>query len=421
LSASTEDPRRREVGARERLDVVVVGGGAAGLMASIWAARSTPGRRVVVLDGQRRLGAKILIAGGGRCNVTHDRVDAAAFSGSSPNSIRKVLRRFDVPQTIRFFEELRVTLKREDTGKLFPTSDRARTVLDALLGEADRSGVTIRHPRRVEAIAPCAGRFAISGAWGVVEADRVVLATGGMSVAKTGSDGHGYEIARSFGHSVTPLFPALVPLTLPKGHFLTSLSGIAVEAALEVVSPAGKVRASLTGPTLCAHFGLSGPAVLDISRHYIAASRDDPATELRVSWLPGSTSASLERELLSLGAASLSGHLGRKMPGRLADALCSAAGVDPKTPGHRLRRRDRRAVAIALARMRLPVTGNRGFDYAEATAGGVPLDEIRLDTMESRVCPGLYLCGEICDVDGRIGGFNFQWAWASGYTAGVSV
>jgi hypothetical protein len=421
LSALTKDPSRLAPAARDRADIAIVGAGAAGLMTAIWAGRTSPARRVVLVDGARRLGAKILIAGGGRCNVTHDRFDETAFAGSSRSAIRKVLQRFDAPRTVSFFEELGVVLKREESGKLFPVTDRAKTVLDALLREAARAGVTILHPRRVESVIPRAGKFEVVGSWGAIHADRVVLATGGMSVPKTGSDGHGYEIARSLGHTVTPLFPALVPLTFPKNHFITTLSGISVDATLEVVSATGRKLASSTGSTLCTHFGLSGPAVLDISRHYIAASTVDPGTGLVIDWLPGQTSRSLENELLSLGTTSLAGYLGRMLPDRLATALCTASGVDPKTRGHRLRRVDRKAIALAVTRMRLPVTGNRGFDYAEATAGGVPLDEIRLDTMESRVCPCLYLCGEICDVDGRIGGFNFQWAWASAFVAGVSV
>jgi predicted Rossmann fold flavoprotein len=424
LSALTDDDRGESLSGAEansRAGVTIVGAGAAGLMAAVWAARSIPMRRIVLLDGAQRIGAKILIAGGGRCNVTHDRVGASAFAGSSPNSVRKVLRRFDVPQTVGFFESLGVRLKREDTGKLFPVTDRARTVLDALLGEVKRAGVTVLHPRRVDSIARRSRGFEVSGPWGLLEAERVVLATGGRSVPKTGSDGLGYEIARSLGHTVTPLFPALVPLTLPKGHFLTTLSGVSAEATLDVLSSSGKSLASFTGSVLCAHFGLTGPAVLDISRHYIAASMDDAEASLVISWLPGTKAGELERDLVSLGAASVAGHLARRIPGSLAEALCAAAGVDPKTPGHKLRREDRKAVALTATRMRLPVTGNRGFDHAEATAGGVPLAEIRLDTMESRVCPGLYLCGEICDVDGRIGGFNFQWAWASGYVAGVAA
>jgi predicted Rossmann fold flavoprotein len=402
-------------------DIVIVGAGAAGLMAAVWAGRTAPGRRIVVLDGARKPGAKILIAGGGRCNVTHDHVDASAFAGSSRKAIEKVLRRFDVPQTVAFFEELGVGLEREDTGKLFPATGRARTVLDALLRAAREAHVAILHPRRVESVIAVSGGFAVNGAWGRVDTRYVVLATGGTSVPKTGSDGHGYEIARTFGHTITTVFPALVPLTLPKNHFITRLSGLTVDATLDVISATGKRLASFTGSTLCTHFGLSGPTVLDISRFYIEAVMDDPRTGLTINWLPEHTPETFENELLDIGNTSVSGHLGQFLPDRLAAALCTFSHVDPKTPGHQLQRDDRKTLARAVTRLLLPITGNRGFDHAEVTAGGIPLTEIRLDTMESRLRPGLYVCGEICDVDGRIGGFNFHWAWSSGYTAGVSV
>ncbi len=405
----------------ERADVVIVGAGAAGLVAAIWAGRTGPGRRIVLLDGARKPGAKILISGGGRCNVTHDRVDASAYAGSSRRSIQKVLRRFDVDRTVAFFDELGVKLKREPTGRLFPSTDRAQTVLDALLRGVKSADVTLLHPRRVETITHGPGELVVSGPWGRMGARSVVLATGGMSLPKTGSDGHGYEIARSLGHTITRVFPALVPLTLPKSYFITRLGGLTIDAILEVVSTTGKRLASFTDSTLCTHFGLSGPSVLDISRHYTEAVMMDRGARLVINWLLRVTSEKLERELLALGARSVSGCLERHLPDRLAAALCAEAGVDPKTSGHQLRRDDRKRLALAVTHMTLPVTGDRGFDHAEITAGGVPLAEMRLDTMESRLCPGLHLCGEICDVDGRVGGFNFQWAWASGYTAGVAV
>jgi predicted Rossmann fold flavoprotein len=405
----------------DRADIVIVGAGAAGLMAAIWAGRTNPKCRLLLLDGVRKLGSKILIAGGGRCNVTHERVDPDAYAGSSRSAVRKVLRRFDAGRTIAFFEELGVELKREPTGKLFPTTDRAKTILDALLRGTNTAGVTILHPRRVEFVKQASGGFAVGGTWGRIDAPSVVLATGGKSVPKTGSDGHGYEIARSLGHTITPLFPALVPLTLPKGHFITRLSGLAVDTALNVISTKGKKLASFSGSTLCTHFGLTGPTILDISRYYIEARSRDPGVRLVVNWLPRVTTETLEGGLVALGKRSITGCLERLLPDRLANALCVAAGVDSKTPGHQLRREDRRRLALAVTRMTLPITGDRGFNYAEVTAGGVPLSEIHLDSMESRVCPGLYLCGEICDVDGRVGGFNFQWAWASGYTAGMSA
>ena len=404
--------------------IAVVGGGAAGLMAAIWAGRAG-GHRVVLLDGARTLGAKILISGGGRCNVTHHAVDETAFFGSSPAAIRKVLRRFDVPATVAFFAELGVALKREETGKLFPVTDRARTVLDALLEGAHIAGVEIIHPWRVAGVSRGASGFTITASDGRrLEAERVVLATGGKSIPKSGSDGAGYGMAVTLGHTITDLLlPALVPLRLADGHFLRGLSGLAAPATIQVRSASGRRLVAVTGDTLCTHFGLSGPAILDVSRHLLGARAADPGAGLVLNWLPGTTTEELDGHLRTMGGFTplrvLQGQ--GQIPERLARALCAAAGVDPATPGHRLSREGRRALARAATQLQAPVVSDAGFDFAEVTAGGVPLRELDLTTMESRECPGLYVCGEICDVDGRIGGFNFQWAWASGYVAGVSV
>jgi predicted Rossmann fold flavoprotein len=399
--------------------VAVVGAGAAGLMAAIQAARA--GRRVLLLDGARTLGAKILVAGGGRCNVTHHHVDEKAFAGSTPAAIRKVLRRFGVPETLRFFEELGVRLKREETGKLFPTTDRARTVLDALLQAAGDNGVVLRHPFRVASVeATHDGAFRVLAEGGrEIAAPRVILATGGRSLPKTGSDGQGYALAEALGHTVTErILPALVPLTLPRDHFLCALSGLTLPATVEVRSATSRRLAAFTDSTLCTHFGLSGPSILDVSRYYLHARLDDPDAHLVVSFLPGETPDSLEHRLQRLDKQAVGAALSESLPERLARALCVEAQVDATTRGHRLTREARRSLARTATALRLPVTGDRGFNYAEVTAGGVPLAELHLDRMESRRHPGLFLCGEICDVDGRIGGFNFQWAWASGFLAG---
>ncbi len=414
-------------------------------MAAIWARRTAPGQRVLLLDGARRLGAKILISGGGRCNITHERVDEKDFAGSSPMAIRKVLRRFDVEATIAFFLEIGVELKREDTGKLFPTSDRARTVLDALFLEAKRCGVDIAHPCRVEAVAPFDGaqrdaaapdlqvatvqrafgegrpRFRVAGPWGSVDTACVVIATGGQSVPSTGSDGAGYGLVRAFGHSVTRLIPSLVPLTLPREHFLTALRGIAVPVELELRSASGKRLLRVAGPLLCTHTGVSGPAVLDISRHYLDALHEEEGVSLHVNWVPGRSRQEIDHDLLDRETGTRASRLGRILPERLARALCDASGLPAGVRVADLLREPRRALVDTLTELHLPVVGSRGFAVAEATAGGVPLAELRLETMESRLQPGLYICGEICDVDGRIGGFNFQWAWSSGYVAGVGA
>ncbi|MBX3080974.1 MAG: aminoacetone oxidase family FAD-binding enzyme [Anaerolineae bacterium] len=407
-------------------DLVIVGAGAAGLMAAIWAGRTARrlhlSRRIVVLDGANKLGAKILVAGGGRCNVTHDHVSEQAYAGSSRNAIKKVLRRFDVTPTVAFFNELGVKLKREETGKLFPVTDDAHTVLDALLRAAADAQVTFKHPARVEAISRGETGFHVRGAWGELTAPRLILATGGKSLPKSGSDGVGYELAKSLGHTLTPhIFPALVPLRLPSDHFLCALSGLTVNAVLMLYAGAGKELVSFTDSTLCTHFGLSGPSVLDFSRYYTAARFDDPAAHAAINWLPDTTTERLEADLLQAGKRSILRWLDGRLPERLLRALCAEAGVEAGMPLQELTRDQRKQLTRVLTRLPLPITGDRGYNYAEVTAGGIPLTDIRLETMESRLCPGLHYCGEICDVDGRIGGYNFQWAWASGYVAGQAA
>ncbi|MFG0274280.1 MAG: NAD(P)/FAD-dependent oxidoreductase, partial [Phycisphaerales bacterium] len=369
----------------EHADIAVVGAGAAGLMAAISAGRiaRAPGS-VVALDGARTLGAKILVAGGGRCNVTHHQVRPDDFAGSSRNAIAKVLRQFTVAQTIDFFREYAVTLKREDTGKLFPTTDKARTVLDALLGAAHDAGVAIVHPWRVDAVERAGDEFRILGADGACAARRVVIATGGRSLPKSGSDGHGYDIVRALGHTTTErIFPALVPLTLPKDHFLCALSGLTLPAALEVRAATGKRLARFEDSLLCAHFGLSGPAALNISRYLTDARRDDPGAALVINWLPGDSFDTADAWLAAEQKRACATILRERIPERLARALCDQAGADASTPPNALPRERRRALTRLLVETPAPVTGDRGYTHAEVTAGGVPLTEIHLATMES--------------------------------------
>lgn len=434
----------------EPFDIAVIGAGAAGLFAAIWAGREaqSQGRqtRIIALDGAKKLGAKILVAGGGRCNVTHHAVDESAYAGASRKSIRKVLLRFGVDQTVAFFRGLGVELKQEDTGKLFPVADDGRVVLDAILRAASDAGVDVRHPWRVASIAQegqgASAMFAIARDWafespgdptagerrppgdeGLLLARRIILATGGKALPKSGSDGGGYAIAQALGHTLTDhVFPALVPLTTPKDWFLTALSGITLPTRVEVVSSTGKRLVEFTNSTLLTHFGLSGPSILDASRYLAAARFDDPGANLRLCFTPNLPPEALDAKILALHRLTPSRLLmDLGLPERLARALCEHAGADAGAPLHALDRARRRALVDAVTALVVPVTGDRGFTYAEVTAGGVPLTEVRLETMESRPCPGLHLCGEVCDVDGRIGGFNFQWAWASGYVAGVSA
>jgi predicted Rossmann fold flavoprotein len=304
----------------------------------------------VCLDGAERLGAKILIAGGGRCNVTHDVVDERAFAGSSPNAVRKVLRRFDVRETIAFFAACGVTLKREDTG-----SSSRRPIAHAPCSTRssappERPGVALRHPWRVETIALSGERFVVAGPAGTIAARHVVLATGGRSVPKTGSDGHGYVIARSLGHSVTTTFPALVPLTLPDGHFLRALSGVGADVTLVLRSASGEAATCALGLASVHAQGLSGPVVLDMSRHWRAALAEDPTMQLVVDWLPALRPEQVDELLLAPGSAGAVRRLHAHLPERLARALCEHAGVDGSAPAPALPRIARRALVDARPR-----------------------------------------------------------------------
>lgn len=405
----------------DECDTLVIGAGAAGLFAAIHAARG--GARVIVLDGARTIGAKILVAGGGRCNVTHHAVDEKAYAGSTPHAIKNVLRKFDVAHTIAFFAQYGVELKREETGKLFPTTDDARTILNALLAAAHDARVEIVHPRRVHRVTHVDGSFIATGdEWGSMRAKKLILATGGKSLPKSGSDGAGYEFARALGHSVSErIFPALVPLILPAAHPLRALSGLTLDATLVLHSGSGKILKEFTDSLLCTHFGLSGPCPLDMSRYWRDALLDDPQAHLVVNFIPQHREETLDAAMVASRAVNALAFLREFLPERLARALCLHAGVDPAQSLRQVTRADRRALTRAACAMPLCVEGDRGFTYAEVTMGGVPLSEVKLDTMESRITQGLHLAGEILDVDGRIGGFNFQWAWASGFVAGSAA
>ena len=404
----------------DRVDLLVVGAGAAGLFAATWAGRTAGGRlAILAVDGARKLGAKILVAGGGRCNVTHHAVDERDYAGATPPAIRKVLRRFGVADTVTFFAERGVELKREETGKLFPVTDRARTVLDALVAATTAAGVGLRHPARVDTLVRDAAGFVATTADGPMAARRVILCTGGRSLPKSGSDGGGLLLARSLGHTLTePIVPALVPLVLPADHWITSLSGVTLETEVVLRDGRGRTLATTRGSTLCTHVGLSGPAILDMSRHWLVARAADPAVTLALNWLPGESAEGIDRALVAAQARGALTVLRDRLPDRLARQLCAAAGAPLSGD---LGREPRRRLAGLVCGTPLPITGDRGFAVAEATAGGVPLPEVHLDTLESRICPGLFFAGEVLDVDGRIGGFNFQWAWASGHVAGTAA
>jgi predicted Rossmann fold flavoprotein len=398
--------------------IAIVGAGAAGLATAIFAARRGAKGPIVLFDGAPRPGAKILVSGGSRCNVTNATVTEADFSGGPPHLLRRVLRAYGVEQTVAFFREIGVALHEEEQGKLFPDANRSRFVLQALLDETARRGVVLRAAERVEAIDAADGGFILRTSRDQPTASRVVLATGGLSLPKSGSDGHGLRIAEALGHSIVPTTPALVPLVLA-GSFHVPLSGVAQEVEI-AVRASGRPSVRRKGSLLWTHFGVSGPAVLDVSRAWLRADLEGGSPALEVNLLPGGDFAGVERELIRLGSETprtgVARALARRLPQAVAQAVAEDAGCGEATLG-RLTREERRSLVRGIVERRLPVAGSRGYSFAEATAGGVPLAEVDTATMQSKRQAGLHLVGEMLDVDGRIGGFNFQWAWSSAWVA----
>jgi predicted Rossmann fold flavoprotein len=403
-------------------DLVIIGGGAAGLAAAIAAGERKAGRRIVLLDGAKSLGAKILVSGGGRCNVSHDTVTAGDFFGNR-RIIKNVLAAWSVQDTIRWFAGMNVELKREPTGKLFPVSDKARTVVDALLARCHDLDVDIQAGRRVSGIERADSGFTIHSSGGPIIARAVILATGGRSLPKSGSDGCGYALARAVGHSVTWTAPALVPLMLRETMFHARLSGLSQEVTLTTVVD-GKPVDLRRGNLLWTHFGVSGPVVMDASRFWTLAREQEVQADVYANLLPDWTAESVREWFLREAAGnprrSLAKTLALLAPERLAEAVCASLHAEPATATAQVPRAERERVIDAFTRLPLPVTRDRGWNHAEVTAGGVPLEELNYRTMESKLAPGLYVIGEMLDCDGRIGGFNFQWAWATGYLAGCA-
>ncbi len=400
-------------------------------MASIQAARAIPGTShprpsIRLFDSKNKIGAKILISGGTRCNVTNAEVKASDYCGGARHFIRHVFEAFTPDEAIRFFKEIGVELALEPSGKYFPVTGSGRTVLEALSREVEIAGVVLEKPFSVREVRPIADLLECRGLAGEAPeketmflARRLILCTGGLSLPETGSNGAGLEIARKLGHTIVPTAPALTPLTT-EDELWPTLSGLSLAVRLDLYLK-GKKKAEAKGAFLFTHNGFSGPAALDISRHYTVASAiDEP--RIKASFLPDLNEEVLRNSLKSI--ADTPGDIFRFMsdrkglPKRFAEALIEKCGW---TGRKRLPIGWRAKFVQSLLNYPLEVSGVIGYKKAEVTAGGVSLSEVNVGTMESKKVKGLYFAGEILDVDGRIGGFNFQWAWSSGAIAGRSA
>jgi predicted Rossmann fold flavoprotein len=453
-------------------DVIVVGAGAAGMMAAL-AARGAITRegepaevpasapRVTLFDAGARVGLKILVSGGGRCNITNERVTDADFDTDAPHVVRGLLAAFPAAGITTFLAARGVPVYAEPLGKVFPESDRAEDVLQALLDAIARAGVSLVAQTPVTEVAPSARGWTVRFAGGgETSAPRLIVATGGRSLPKTGSTGFGFDLARRLGHALEPVLPALTPVVLESGGPLGGLSGLTVPAVLALV-PRGTTPEQLAGrrfhplaraagSMLVTHQGISGPAALDVSGACaLALAQSKTVTLLGDFWTliredspwapwrdaakqPGACLApedaprpvDFERFMQDAkrtfqdGRRSLGVALAERLPRSLVEALVRPTGVSSHREARTITEHEWKKLHVALTHADLGLSGTAGYDKAEVTRGGVPLAELHRTTLESRLRPGLHFCGEVVNVTGRLGGFNFQWAWSSGFAAG---
>ncbi len=404
-------------------DVIVIGAGAAGLMAASSAAEA--GCRVLLLEKNHRPGVKILMSGGTRCNITHatdNRGIVEAF-GTQGRFLHSALAAFSVDQTIDFFEGEGVLTKIEETGKVFPVSNKAADVLQALLTRLEHSGAVLAIEEPVRTVVRTGDFFALETPRRKLETARLIVTTGGQSYPGSGTTGDGYAMARDFGHTIKPPRPALVPIRIVE-NWLADLRGITLSDVQVTLAEAAKKLAQQRGSLLFAHFGLTGPVILDLSRH---VSGHPMPTHLRLlmDFLPDLSESELETSLKELSVTSARKQLGHVvapgLPRRLVEMLLARAGFAGDRRASCITRDERGRLLQFLKRFVLSVQGTLGFGKAEVTAGGVELAEVDSRTMESKKQPGLYIAGELLDLDGPIGGYNFQAAFSTGWLAGASA
>jgi predicted Rossmann fold flavoprotein len=411
-----------------RWDVIVVGAGAAGLLAATRAAER--GRRVLLLEKNRRPGVKILMSGGTRCNLTHntDARGIVAAYGPPGRFLHSALAALGPADLVALIEAEGVPTKVEATGKVFPVSNRAGDVLDALLRRLERSGATLALAEPLRELSRETDGWRLVTPQRVLFADNLVLTTGGQSYPGSGTTGDGFAFAQQLGHTIILPRPALVPITVA-AQWVAELRGVTIpDAAVQVVDPARPGKSSVLGADrgsmLFAHFGLSGPVILNVSR-WVSGHAHPGSLQLICDFVPGRSAEQLEAWLRSEASAAgkklLVTLLAGELPQRLAAALLAQAGIPPERRAAELTRSERSRLVQCLKRLPLAITGTLGFAKAEVTAGGVALDEVDSRNLQSKLVPHLYLAGEILDLDGPIGGYNFQAAFSTGWLAGEKV
>ena len=414
-------------------DVIVIGGGAAGLMAA--ASSAQLGKRTLLLEKNRKFGVKILMSGGTRCNITHNTdvrgiVEAFGRNGKFLHSALSVM---GPAECVELFNSLGVETKVEHTGKVFPVSNKAIDVRDALVRYANDSGAELVNESPVTGLTKLdSGEFAVETEAGSIHCRSVILTTGGLSFPGCGTTGDGYPWAESFGHSIVETVPALTPL-LSRCEWANDLKGVTIDPTrVKVWEPEmegarkkkRKPIAATTGSFLFTHFGFSGPAAMDVSREVAGHATKNRLT-LSCDFLPSEKVGSVEQQLIaekkSAGGRTtirVVSELFPQFPKRLVEQLLEHASVSGDRRFAELSSQQLSAIALQLKELSFPLNGTLGYEKAEVTAGGVKLSEVNSSTMESKLVPNLFFAGEILDLDGPIGGFNFQSAWSTGWLAG---
>jgi predicted Rossmann fold flavoprotein len=396
-------------------DVIIIGGGAAGLFCAIEAGKR--GRRVLVLEHSETIGKKIRISGGGRCNFTNKYTNPDNFTSANPHFCKSALARYTPADFISLVEKHGIDYHEKKLGQLF-CDGSSQQIIDLLLRECEAAGVVIRcasqvrEVKRAEQAGPLA--FSIATNFGIFRSSSVVIATGGLSIAPLGATDFGYRIARQFGLRIEQTRPGLVPLTLsPRMQKrLAKLSGVSVDSLVSYRAQDSRHSAEFRENTLITHRGLSGPAILQISTYW------RPADPISINLLPDLQAFEVLSENQS-SSIELANLLSRYLPRRFAHAWCELYAASK--PLKQFMAAELREIAQKLHGMQIKPSGTEGFKKAEVTAGGIDTTELSSRTMESKRVPGLYFIGEVVDVTGQLGGYNFQWAWASGYAAGQSV
>jgi len=402
------------------LTIAIIGGGASGMAAAIAAKRENPKASIMILEHKDIPGKKILSTGNGRCNLTNEYMDISCFRSDNMDQIAPVLEQFSEKDTIRFFQELGILTKSRN-GYIYPRSDQASAVLSVLRMELKRLGIEVIINTHVQEVACIKKGFRIFTEGKNYIADRVILATGSKAAKVLGSDGSGYQIAKSFGHKIIPVVPALVQLKVKSFPF-SKASGVRTDACVKAYVDKKEV-ASDTGELQITDYGISGIPVFQISRYIARALHDKRKAEVAIDFMPQMK----EKELFDfltdrqnvLKHTDLSEFLIGIFNQKLIPVLLGLAGLKPQTKTVSLSSEQILELTKQCKCTLLTITDTNGFDNAQICAGGVSLDEIEIKTMESCYRKGLYIIGELLDADGICGGYNLQWAWATGMIAGI--